>query len=198
MNRKNTNKTPSPNSLTLAFKSFAMDAPEKELDDALQTAGMDPNALAKRAEASLSSALNAVQKPALRTAKHSGVVGGFDLALHKGLSALIRLLRRKEGLTEEELADAANVDVAEIRRIEFDETYSPSPRTVYQLEEFFKLPERTLVLLSGAVKNTSSEFTEEVVRFAAHSEAIGKLNREEKKLLNSFVRFLADELKKRD
>jgi hypothetical protein len=51
--------------------------------------------------------------------------------------------------------------------------------------------------MSGAISSSSSDFTEGILQFAAHSKEIGKLNREEKKLLNEFVRFLSEELKKR-
>jgi len=196
MNNKKS-KNLSSRSMTLAFKSFAMDASERELDEALISAGLSPDALVARVNAAIGSALKpnkASNRPAIgRDAAETQV----RLALHQGLGALVRLLRRQKGLSERELADAANVDADEIRQIECDPSYSPSPRTIYQLEEFFALPERTLVLISGAVSSRSPEFTEEVLRFAAHSKDIGKLSREEKRLLNNFVRFLVDEKKKR-
>lgn len=111
--------------------------------------------------------------------------------LHEALSALVQLLRKRDNLSEEELANRARIDVTEIRRIECDRSYIPAPRTIYQLEQTFKLPRRTLVKLSGLTKVHSKEFTEEAVRFAAHSKAIQKISRDERRLLNEFVKFLS-------
>ena len=194
MNTKKRGATPSPRAMSLAFKSFAMEASEKELDEALASEGEDPEALLGRADAAIHAAVDRDEERTPRPA----LTDQETLALHEGLSALVQLLRRQAHLSEDDLADAARVDADEIRRIEFDPTYSPSPRTVYQLEEYFNLPERTLVLLSGAVSSRTPGFTDEVLRFAAHSKEIGRLSREEKKLLNKFVRFLTKESKRRD
>ena len=198
MNTKKRGAAPSPRAMSLAFKSFAMEASEKELDEALASEGEDPEALLGRADAAIHAALHAaVDRDEERTPRPA-LTDQETLALHEGLSALVQLLRRQAHLSEDDLAEAARVDADEIRRIEFDPTYSPSPRTVYQLEEYFSLPERTLVLLSGAVSSRTPGFTDEVLRFTAHSKEIGSLSREEKKLLNKFVRFLTKESKRRD
>jgi len=111
------------------------------------------------------------------------------LALHRGLGVLLRLLRRRDGLSVEELARAARVDPAELTRIESDASYDPSPRTIYQLEEHFRLPARSLVLLSGA-QDVGDDVRSEAIRFAASADGISTLSRAERKLLNSFVAFL--------
>jgi transcriptional regulator with XRE-family HTH domain len=180
--------------MTMAFKSFALEASEKELDEALRGIGMEPESLISRADKAFESALATAKEGADGESNH---LVDIEIHLHKGLSTLIRLLRKRDGLSEQQLADAANVDLSEIRQIETDERYSPSPRTIFQLEEYFKLPQRTLVLVSGSVATSSREFADEVLRFAAHSADIGGLSRAEKKLLNSFVQFLANEAKKR-
>lgn len=197
MKVKKRGAAPSPRAMSLAFKSFAMEASERELDEALISEGEDPERLVARADAAIHSALEGAsvrQQQATRPALSDQEA----VALHQGLSALVQLLRRQRKLSEDDLAAAARVDADEIRRIEFDPNYSPSPRTVYQLEDYFELPKRTLVLLSGAVSSRSPEFTDQVLRFAAHSKEIGKLSREENRLLNKFVRFLAEESKRRE
>ena len=194
-NQKNSKK-PSPQSLLYAFESFGLDASERELDEALIAAGENPNELLKEAGAAIHRALLDAKSVAGTSERKTIAVS--PVALHRGLQTLVSLLRRKKGLSEEELAESARVDLDEVKRIELDSDFTPSPRTIYQLERFFELEPRTLALISGSITAHSSEFTEGVLQFAAHSKEIGKLNREEKKLLNEFVRFLSDELKKRD
>lgn len=197
MTKRREDRTPSPRSITLAFKNFAMDASEEELDEALRSAGIDPVALERQADAAIGSALKTIRNSNVREMKEVAKTNVSQVALHKGLSALIRLLRRKNGLSEEALAKAADVDVKEIHRIECDQFYEPGLRTIYQLEEYFKLPERSLALISGTMKKQSEDFKEEVLKFAAHSDQIGKLSREELKLVSEFVKYLANEAKKR-
>lgn len=193
-NQKNSKK-PSPQSLLYAFESFGLEASERELDEALVAAGEDPNILLKEAGAAIHRAMLDAKNVAGSCERETATIN--PVALHRGLQTLVSLLRRKKGLSEEELAESANVDLDEIRKIELESDFAPSPRTIYQLERFFELKPRTLALISGSITSHSSEFTEGVLQFAAHSKEIGKLNREEKKLLNEFVRFLSDELKKR-
>jgi hypothetical protein len=65
---------------------------------------------------------------------------------------LIELSRRKRKLTIEQLADEARIDVGELVAIERKQSgYVPKPRTIHQLATFFRLPEKGLMKLSGAV-----------------------------------------------
>ena len=100
------------------------------------------------------------------------------------------MLRRKERLSIDELAQNARVPAFELRQIEGDPTFEPSPRTIFQIEQYFKLHERSLVVLSGAVR-VDNNIREEAVRFAASSENIQELTTDERKLLNQFVKFLS-------
>jgi hypothetical protein len=45
-------------------------------------------------------------------------------------------------------------------------------------------------MLSGAISETNDGIQSELLKFAACSESMGKLSKEEKKLLNEFVRHL--------
>lgn len=172
-----------------SFRAFVLEATEDELDEALQREGADPRELISQADRAIEAAFAKGRGGSIQEQRETS-------SLHKGLSTLLQLLRRERGLSDLELAGKARIDVEELRRIEFDINYTPNPRTVFQLEEYFGLPERTLVILSGAVSVQSPEFEDEVLRFAAHSKDIGKLNRQEKKLLNQFVRFLGRSVKK--
>ena len=111
-------------------------------------------------------------------------------ALHAGLGALLALLKRRDGLSDRELADRAGIDEADLRRIELDSEYQPAPRTISKLERFFRLPKRSIALLCGLVEASESEFSEEAARFAAKSASIGKLSEEERRHLAQFVKLL--------
>lgn len=165
-------------SLSRALRDEILDADSDSLSDTLAELNIDASELAATGKAAAKKALESVSE------SESG-------ELHEALGALLQLLRRRDNLSEEELADLAEVDPGEIRRIEYDPSYTPAPRTIYQLEQTFKLPRKTLVNLSGLTRSHSAEFKGEVLRFAAHSKAIQKITREERKLLNEFVKFLS-------
>ena len=177
------------NALSKVFRELIFEAEPKDLEEAIAAEGEDPKELAERGRAI---AIRALKQHEIQVRSEEEARAETE-ALHEGLSALIQLLRRKEGMSDEDLAKKARVDVGEIRRIEFDLSYTPNPRTIYQLEQVFKLPSRTLVLLSGAKKRTTPGLTNEVMRFAANAKTMGKLNSAEMKLLNEFVNFLSSQ-----
>ncbi len=162
-----------------ALRDIIIESSEEEIRDAVASAGGDFHALASRGRAVAERALAEIESESAQD-------------LRKGLGALIYMLRRRDGISIEDLGAQARVDPGELTRLEDDYGFDPNPRTVYQLEKHFKLPERSLVLLSGAVK-VESAVRSEAVRFAASSESIVKLSREEKHLLNRFVRFLREQ-----
>ena len=103
----------------------------------------------------------------------------------------VSLLRRDRGLSVEKLADAANVDVAELLSIEEDARCRPEMRTVHQLANFFKLPKATLLQVAGLTLPKDDRIIEESVRFAARSESVEALTREERAALEMFVEVLS-------
>lgn len=175
--------------MSRTLRDIVLDADAGSLIETVSELGIDPADLASRGRAAAERALASTARSA------ESITSAPDMdatnQLHEGLSVLLHLLRRRDNLSEEDLAARARVDVTEVRRIEHDRTYTPSPRTVYQLEQVFRLPKRTLVKLSGLARAQSPEFKDEVLRFAASSRAIQKMTREERKLLNEFVRFLS-------
>jgi len=160
-----------------ALRDLLMEASEEELRDAL--AG-EFDSLADRCQVAAKRALAAQSDD-------------FDQVrdLHRGLGALIQLLRRRAKLSPEELAKRARISSLELRSIESDPSFDPSPRTIYQLEQFFDLQPRSLVVLSGAV-HVNENVRDEIVRFAANAKSVTTLSVGEKQLLNEFVRFLRD------
>jgi transcriptional regulator with XRE-family HTH domain len=163
-----------------AIRDLVIDASEEELQADLAGFGEDLDELA--------SCAHSVVKRALESAStRTAVVSD----LHRGLGALIQMLRRRDRLSASELASAAVVDLGELQAIESDPTVAPHPRTIYQLASYFKLPQRSLLVLSGAL-DVGQNVRDEAVRFAASSRGMSNLSREEKKLLSEFVRFLQE------
>lgn len=162
-----------------ALRDILLEASEEELREALIDAGEDFESLAAQGRA--------IAQRALTNADDTR-----DLQdLHRGLGVLIQMLRRREHISADKLASEARIDLAELRRIEIDPTFDPNPRTIFRLEQYFNLPPRSLVILSGAIR-VESEVREEAVRFAASSQYISELSVEERRLLNRFVKFLRE------
>jgi len=164
-----------------------LDMDAKTLADTLTECGLSPKVLAEKSRSVAEEALERFGKDEAERVKDVGRVK----ALHEGLGALLVLLRRKAGLSQEEVSKRARVDVEEVRAIETDPTVEPSPRTIFQLEQLFHLPERTLVKLSGITTIPNEEFTEGVTRFAADARAMNTLSKEETNLVNAFIKFLS-------
>ena len=160
-----------------ALRDILLEASDDELREAFAGTGEDLNALAARGESAAQHALSETHDAAEVE------------DLHRGLGMLLRMLRRREQLSVDDLANNARVSAPELRRIERDPAFDPNPRTIFQLEQYFELTERSLVVLSGAV-HVDDDVREEAVRFAASSEDISGLTKEQRKLLNQFVKFL--------
>jgi len=112
--------------------------------------------------------------------------------LKHAFARLLQLKRRERTLSVEELAVKADLDLAELVRIESDEDYVPNPFSVHKLAEYFKLPERPLMALAGLLKVKDAQFQQQAVRFAARSESVEKLSREEHRALEEYVKFLCE------
>ncbi len=111
-------------------------------------------------------------------------------AIQEAFRLCLELLRRQHNLTVDELARRAEIERTEIVAMERSSGYRPSPRTLYKLSHFYKIPERRLLVLAGAVKEVPGRFREEASRFAAQSESFATLTGEEKKALDAFMSFL--------
>ena len=132
--------------------------------------------------------------------------GGTSTAAHSSGSAIdetriafsrfVELSRRERGLSVEKLAEQADLDVGELVNIEEDLDYRPDPRTVFQLARTFSVPQKALMQLAGLVVANDDHLRQEAVRFAARSESVEKLTREEKAALNAFVAVLSQSMDK--
>lgn len=110
--------------------------------------------------------------------------------LKHAFGVLIRQLRRRDQVTVETLATKARVDADEIKRIERDPSYRPRPRTVHQIADYFRMPPRALMKLSGATITRDETLQEQAIRFAAKSDDLSKLSKDEQSVLDTFVRYL--------
>lgn len=111
---------------------------------------------------------------------------------------VVRGLRRKQGLTPDELAAKLGLDRDEIIAMERQDDYCPSPLTLFKLSKFYGISQRNLAILAGAISDASHEFQQEVSKFAAQSESFAKLTREEQQILDEFIKFLKAEVKTND
>jgi DNA-binding XRE family transcriptional regulator len=179
------NSTKNPDEVFRTMREMLLEAPAEEVAKLAQEAGLDSTALAQTGRKSAESAL--------QKCKREGNEQENIVPLHKGLNSLLVMLRRRDSLDESELAQKADVDEEEIRRIEYDSGYLPSPRTIYKLEKVFGLPGGVLAKLSGAIKHQSPHLEERVMEFAANAKSMGKLTKAERELLNAFVQFLTEQ-----
>jgi len=106
---------------------------------------------------------------------------------------VIGMLRRSKGLTVDKLATKLGIDREEVVAMERNAGYRPAPLVIHRLAKFFKVPERRLLVLAGAVKDVPEDIRQQASRFAAQSESFSKLTKEEQKVLDDFMTFLRTE-----
>lgn len=109
-------------------------------------------------------------------------------ASRRAFLLFLRMLRRREGLSIDELAQRAGIDRDELAAIEWNNGYRPTPLTLHKLGEFYSIPQRRLAALAGAIRDDT--VSEQASRFAAQSESFAKLTREERRVVDEFVKFL--------
>lgn len=102
-------------------------------------------------------------------------------------------MRRSKHLTVEKLADDADVEISELVSIEEDAHYKAELRTVYQLAEFFDVQKSGLLQVAGLTVPKDTRLVDEAVRFAARSEPVAELTREERAALDAFVAVLSEQ-----
>lgn len=106
---------------------------------------------------------------------------------------LVKLSRRARRLSVEELAEKLSVEADELQRIEHEPEFRARPRTISKVANFFALPVGEVMKLAGAAVSNDASFKTNALKFAAHSDDMAALTREEQEALNSFVRYLRDQ-----
>ena len=102
-------------------------------------------------------------------------------------------LRRARGLSIDELSRQVDIERDELLAMERVEGYRPSPLTLHKLSKFYGIPDRRLAALAGAIQEVPEDVREHASRFAAQSESFAKLTKEERKVLDGFVKVLKAE-----
>jgi HTH-type transcriptional regulator, competence development regulator len=113
------------------------------------------------------------------------------LAARLSLSRFIQLARLKLRLSKEQFAGKAQIPLKEIVCIEDDDQYTPTLRTVHMLAQFLKVSHVKLLTLAGLAQAKDAGFNDAAVRFAAKSEPIRQLTREEQEAFDEFAKFLS-------
>jgi transcriptional regulator with XRE-family HTH domain len=106
---------------------------------------------------------------------------------------VVRGLRKEKGLGINKFAEKSGINRADVIAIERNPDYKPSPLILHRLSKFFKISQRKLAFLAGAIKEMPLEVQAEASRFAAQSESFSKLTDEERRTLDEFVKFLRAE-----
>lgn len=123
--------------------------------------------------------------------QHLGMLPGTTVEPLRVFGRFLEFARRAKGMTVEELATAADVDLAEIVAIESDGDTVPAPRTVYQLAAVLRLPPARLMELAGLAAPRQA-LSQAAVRFAARSESTAKLSAGEREAFEEFVKVLVE------
>lgn len=106
---------------------------------------------------------------------------------------LVKFSRRAKRLSVEELAERLSVEADELQHIERDPEFRARPRTISKVANFFDLPVGEVMKLAGAAVSNDASFNTNALKFAAHSDDMAALTREEQEALKSFVRYLRDQ-----
>lgn len=106
---------------------------------------------------------------------------------------VVRSLRREKGLKIDQFAKKSGINREDVIAMERKVGYQPTPLILHKLSKFYKISQRKLAALAGAIKDISPDLREEASRFAAQSESFSKLTEEERHTLDEFVKFLRAE-----
>jgi transcriptional regulator with XRE-family HTH domain len=107
---------------------------------------------------------------------------------------VIQLQRRSRGLSVEQLAENADVDIVEVIEIENGRFDVPETRTVFNLAAALQLPAKRLLQLSGLTQaKDDPELRQAALRFAARSGSVEKLTKEEQEALEELVKIMAEQ-----
>ena len=110
--------------------------------------------------------------------------------MKEAFGTLVFLWRLDRNITPTKLAEMADVNLEEIELIERDGAYRPEPRTVVALAGVMKIPEVRLLQLSGHAETGDPSLSKVSSAFAANAKRWQQISREQKRLLNSYMKFL--------
>jgi len=126
----------------------------------------------------------------LARGKSSIVAPRAAVQLRIALGTLVRQLRTRDGLTLPEVAVRADVLEDELRQVENNPSYTARPRLLHNLSKFFGVSLNNLSQMSGATIAVDRRLYNTAVQFAAHSDNVSSLSREQLEVLEAFVGML--------
>jgi transcriptional regulator with XRE-family HTH domain len=104
----------------------------------------------------------------------------------------VQLARRNKGLSLEQFAEKADIDLAELLKIETEEQCKPAIRTVHKIAEFLKIPEKKLLALAGLLQMKDPQFQNAALKFVARSAPVEKLSQQEHADLEEIIKYLCE------
>lgn len=119
-----------------------------------------------------------------------GFVGPETVSSAVALAKLVELWRRQNRLTVEEFAKRSGLDEVEVVSIESGEIV-PEPRVLFQISQIIKVSYDKLMHIAGHMVNRDERISKAAYRFAARSESMEKLTRQEEEALHEFINTLA-------
>lgn len=109
------------------------------------------------------------------------------------LGKITRFVRERRGLTVSDLASIASIDESEIKAIETDPNYNPSPRTIIYLADALNLSRDRLKQIVGFVVSKDKEAANEAnMLFAAKSKNVETVSTEEFEAIRALVEVLSE------
>lgn len=109
------------------------------------------------------------------------------------LGKVVKFIRERRGLSQQDLATLARLDEAEVQAIEGDAAYTPSPRAVVYLADALELSKPRLQELVGFVKQSGAEAGGMGQgRFAANSKGVRSISEEEYEAVRALVEVLSE------
>lgn len=110
---------------------------------------------------------------------------------HRVFGRLIEFARREKGISLEQLAERADIDLEEVVEIERNENVVPQLRTVHQLALVLSLPAGRLAEVAGLAA-PRPDLSNAALRFAARSEPTATLTPAEREAFEEFVKVLVE------
>ena len=94
-------------------------------------------------------------------------------ASQRAFLLFLRMLRRRKGLSVDELAKRSGIDRTELLAIEWNNGYRPTPLTLHKLGEFYSIPQRRLAAILfadvvGYVRLMEADEADTLERLKAH------------------------------
>jgi transcriptional regulator with XRE-family HTH domain len=105
------------------------------------------------------------------------------------LGQVLRYVRERRGWTRSELAELADVDVAEIEALETKKNFDPTPRTVGQLADACHFSRSKFIELASHRLRVAAN--DSVLRYAAKSKGTASVSDEQYEYIRALIEVLS-------